>query len=216
MTRHIPHQSGYLGQSRHSPSGLAIVIGLHGAAIAFALLAKSGVIPIDKTGDIIDTFFVEPERPPEPLSEQRQPEPDRPPLQTSETRVQLADPDRILVNDAPFVPDRPIGPPDPTINPPPPAPVMVSARFTRSALAALQPRYPSILLRQDLEGSCTIRVRIAPDGRVTAAEPVDATHPAFCEATQHHALRRWRFEPATRDGVPIESWQQHIVEFRIS
>lgn len=93
---------------------------------------------------------------------------------------------------------------------------MVAARIHPSHRGALQPRYPNGLLRRELEGSCTIRVHIAANGRVIAAEPVRATHPAFCEATQRQALSRWRFEPATRDGVAVDSWQQHVVEFRIT
>lgn len=216
MTRHTPHQSTYLGQSRHSPSGLAIVIGLHAAAIAFALLAKSGVIPFDPTGETIRTYTVPTNPPPEPIerAEPVEPEVELPNTPTvTETVIDL--PRTPLTAIDPSLSPGTSFPPVPPL-PAVPDPIYEEAVFTRSALAALQPRYPSILLRQDLEGSCTIRVRIAPDGRVTAAEPVDATHPAFCEATQRHALRRWRFEPATRDGVPVESWQQHIVEFRIS
>ncbi|QLC25595.1 TonB family protein [Parasphingopyxis algicola] len=215
MTRHTSHQSGYLGQSRHSSSGLALVIGLHGAAIALALLAKSGVIPFDPTGEVIKTYTVPTNPPPEPIErvEPVEPEVELPNIPAAtETGIDLPR-TPVTVSDPPLssTPSPPATP-VPTV----PDPIYEEAVFTRSALAALQPRYPSNLLRQDLEGSCTIRVRIAPNGRVMAAEPVNATHPAFCEATQRHALRRWRFEPATRDGVPVESWQRHTVEFRIS
>jgi protein TonB len=47
-----------------------------------------------------------------------------------------------------------------------------------------------------------VRVTIAPDGRVTSVEQVSATSPAFFQATQRHALSRWRFKPATVDGRP--------------
>jgi protein TonB len=97
--------------------------------------------------------------------------------------------------------------------PPPPEPEFLQAQIHPSGL---QPSYPSRLLRQEVEGTCTVRVHIAANGRVDAAEPVRSTNPAFCEATTAHALRRWRFEPATRGGRPVDSWQQHTVVFQIN
>jgi len=209
-------QSSFLGQSRHSNSGLAIVIGLHGAALAIAFLMKSGVITIASPGEPPEVVNIIPPQDPDVLPPQ--PEIDTelvaPPVVTL-TPVPTS-PDRIGSIELPFIPPHPPLPPlQPTVETVP-EPVMVAARIHPSHRGALQPRYPSTPLRQELEGSCTIRVHIAANGRVIAAEPVRATHPAFCEATQRQALRRWRFQPATRDGVAVDSWQQHIVEFRIT
>lgn len=212
MTISDPRSSGYLNQSRRSPTGLAIVIGLHAAALGVAFLAKSGVVELDQGIGVIEvTNIPPPAPPPEPQSEVDDPvEP--PPIPTASPSPIPISPIRPT---APL-PQTPIVPfdPGPIVDPAPPEPVLRGAQFARGV--ALQPAYPSRLIRQELEGSCTIRVRIAPNGRVVEAIPVDATHPAFCEATERHALRRWRFEPATRDGVPVESWQQRIVQFRLS
>lgn len=212
MTRDKAEQSGFLSQSRHSSSGLAIVIGLHGVALAIAFLMKSGVIPTESIGSIIQTYEVRPVEPPDEIVL-----PPEAPQQLLTPPVTLTPVPLPPVRLTPITPPiLPPSPPLPPLQPIAPDPVLVEARVHSSHRGALQPRYPTTLLRQEVEGSCTIRVRIGTNGRVVAAEAVRATHPAFCEATQRQALRRWRFEPATRDGVPVESWQQHVVEFRIT
>ena len=60
-----------------------------------------------------------------------------------------------------------------------------------------------------------IRVLIGVDGRVKAAESVSATSDAFFEATRRQALSKWRFKPATRGGIPQESWKTMSVRFEI-
>jgi protein TonB len=62
-------------------------------------------------------------------------------------------------------------------------------------------------------GKVTVRVLIGTDGRVKQVEPVTATSDAFFRATRDQALRRWRFRPGTRDGVPQEAWRTMSVTF---
>ncbi len=210
MTTSDSRSSGYLGQSRRSPTGLAIVIGLHGAALAVALLAKTGMVQTYVNPDPPTVFNVPPNTPPpDPRTESVEPA-DPPPISAATPSPIPVPPFRTIVEPTEFpLPPLPTAP----IVDPIPAPEPVVRGAVLRSRSSAQPAYPSIMLRQELEGSCTIRVRIAPNGRVTEAIPMDATHPAFCAATERHALRRWRFEPATRDGVPVESWQQHIVQF---
>jgi protein TonB len=42
-----------------------------------------------------------------------------------------------------------------------------------------------------------------------------AASEALWRATERHALRHWRFEPATVDGVPVESRKRVTVHFRL-
>lgn len=80
---------------------------------------------------------------------------------------------------------------------------------------ALQPDYPPGLIRQDVEGTVTVRVLIGIDGRVKAVEPIRFDHPLLLRVTEQHALRKWRFLPATRDGAAVESWREMSVRFEI-
>jgi periplasmic protein TonB len=80
---------------------------------------------------------------------------------------------------------------------------------------ALQPEYPPGLIRQEVEGSVTLRVLVGTDGRVKMIEPVRFDDAELLKTTQAHALRKWRFLPATRDGAPVESWREMTVRFEI-
>ncbi|OHT17736.1 Gram-negative bacterial tonB protein [Sphingomonas haloaromaticamans] len=71
------------------------------------------------------------------------------------------------------------------------------------------------MARQEIEGVVVVRVLIGADGRVKAVEQVSTTDPAFFEATKRQALRAWRFRPATRDGVAVESWRTMRVKFEM-
>ena len=81
--------------------------------------------------------------------------------------------------------------------------------------AALQPKYPPGLIRQEVEGAVTVRVLVGSDGRVKAVEPVRFDDEGFLKVTREQALRKWRFLPATRDGTPFESWREMTVRFEI-
>ncbi|MCD2316475.1 energy transducer TonB [Sphingomonas sp. IC-11] len=98
---------------------------------------------------------------------------------------------------------------------PPAPPVMVEARVDPRYARDLQPTYPAGERRAEREGSATIRVTIGASGRVVAAECVSATSDAFCRATREHALAKWRFQPATRDGVPTEATREMTVRFEL-
>lgn len=96
-----------------------------------------------------------------------------------------------------------------------PDPVLIDARPDPRFLEDFQPGYPTNLQRLELEGRVTVRVKIGADGRVRAVQLVSATHEDFFKVTERQALRRWRFKPATRDGVAIESWREMTVHFRL-
>lgn len=100
--------------------------------------------------------------------------------------------------------------------PPPPLPPLMLAEQDPRFLRDFQPAYPTVELRAERDGIVKIRVLIGVDGRVKAAEPLSATSDAFAEATRRQALLKWRFKPATRGGVPQESWKTMSVRFEIN
>ncbi|MEI9850246.1 MAG: energy transducer TonB [Sphingomonas sp.] len=85
-------------------------------------------------------------------------------------------------------------------------------RFARD----FQPDYPPPEIRSGREGKVTVRVRIGTDGRVKEVQQVQATSAAFFEATRKQALAKWRFKPATRGGVPEESWRTMNLRFELT
>jgi periplasmic protein TonB len=206
------HSGGYLDArvNRNSPARLGLVIALHGAAITALMLAPPEVVRrIDwKPLDLIQIDEppppppdVIPEKPQQQLPKEQIDQPTREVSgNTGGSTFTLTPPD----TDGGFV--------EPPLTPIT-TPVRVDATFVRGA--EIQPPYPSALARQEIEGVVTVRVLIGTDGRIKAVEQVSATDPEFFEATKRQALRHWRFKPATSDGVPIESWREMTVRFRL-
>jgi periplasmic protein TonB len=94
-------------------------------------------------------------------------------------------------------------------------PVEIGARLNMRNPSDLQPSYPLDLVRLGVEGSVTVRVLVGTDGRVKAVEPIRVADQGFLKVTREQALRKWRFSPATRDGVAIESWREMTVRFQL-
>ncbi|HEX7871772.1 MAG TPA: TonB family protein [Sphingobium sp.] len=106
-----------------------------------------------------------------------------------------------------------IDPVKPTETPPP---IMIDAKPDARFAGVFQPAYPAAMLRLQVEGNVTVRITIGPDGRVLDVALVSAVDPAFFEATKRQALSRWRFTPATRDGVPVVTEKVMTVRFRLT
>lgn len=96
---------------------------------------------------------------------------------------------------------------------PPAAPVVVKASL--DSRAAFQPTFPPGRIRAEQSGMVRVRVTIGTDGRVKSVEKISATHDDFFEATKKQALSKWRFKPATRDGVPYETSMTFSVTFNL-
>lgn len=214
-------QAGFLEQKPRSPGSLAIVIALHGAAIAALMLAK---IQYDKAPTVITkTYEVKPDQPPPP--EKKKPVEQK---QQVKSRIDTVTPiiqPRVLsdvvilepksTEPAIFDPG-PIGPakvepqPEPA---PKPEPVRTEAQI--DSRSKLQPPYPAAEERAEVTGSVTVLVTIGTDGRVKDVQKVRAANDAFYRATEQQALRYWRFKPAMVDGKPVESRKTMTVHFRL-
>ncbi|GAB5482748.1 MAG: hypothetical protein Pars92KO_25050 [Parasphingorhabdus sp.] len=97
-----------------------------------------------------------------------------------------------------------------------PEPVIADAKLNNRFSAQFQPPYPSGLLRMGEEGMIAVRVLVGTDGRAKQIELIESPHKGFWTATKRHALKKWRFEPATKDGAPFESWITLKVQFQIN
>ncbi len=118
-----------------------------------------------------------------------------------------------ITSDPPADPGPPSG--GTTVLDPPRPPVMVGATVDPRYSDALQPPYPSSEIRAQTEGRLVARVLVGVDGRVKAIEILKTPSKGLSEATRRHALARWRFKPATRDGVPYEDWMTMTLNFRL-
>jgi TonB family protein len=77
----------------------------------------------------------------------------------------------------------------------------------------IDPGYPMELMRQNVEGTVTLRAVIHSDGKVGNIVVVNSSDERL-EALATTALSRWQFEPATRDGVPVDLDALVLIPFK--
>lgn len=211
--------------SRPVSAGAALLI--NGALVAGLMFAAPEIIKVNDD----DTLITEPVPldPPPPIEPDVQPNtkpvaktPTTPPVHQPHPHV-LPPPTGPVLGTTrdPVIPsnDRPTGPSGAggvVIDPPVPPPVLVDAAVDQRFAGAFQPDYPGLELRMETEGVVRVRVLIGIDGRIKAVEQMASPTAGLFEATRRHALNKWRFKPATRDGIPVESWKVMTVRFRIT
>lgn len=221
-------QGAFFEQKRMSPTSLAIVVALHGAAIGALLLAKGPVF--EKKSPVRTIVYQVPDITPPEVEPETRPEPRTQPQPQHRSPIEAPPPIVDIPSSGPqvqYVPLPPIadvtppgridlpGPPVAAQPEPVPEPVRVEARPDPRFAGDLQPPYPAAEERAGREGTVRIRVTIGADGRVKAAERVSATSDAFWRATERQALSRWRFRPATLDGRPVASEKVMTVHFQL-
>ena len=222
-------QGGFLEQKPRSPTGLVIVVAMHAVAITALALSKMDIPIIDRAGPLEVRNIPIPDEPP-PIPPEPRPQPKAEPQAKSvvtqpqrvvevpvEPRSDFSTSDRPV--DLSWTPARP-GPVDTLpADPPKPTPIPVPDPVRTEAVmltgSELLPPYPPSEERAEREGSVVVRVLIGPDGRVRAVEKVRSASEAFWRATERHALRNWRFKPATLDGRPVESRKTINVKFEL-
>lgn len=204
---------------RASPTTLGIVILLHGAVLGALVLAKMEMPP-KKIFTELDTYRV----PPEPIPDPNPPEVKKPApnqqIETVERIIQTPPPpqrEEIFTRSEPTpVEAEPIW--LASIDPPKREPVFTTPVRREARIdprSELKPLYPASEQRMGNEGVVTIRVLIGADGKVKGAEKLRATNDIFYQATVRHALRNWKFKPATLDGRPIESSKVMTLHFEL-
>lgn len=208
-------EAGFFEQKSGSPTGFALVVAAHVAALGALALAKGPEFIRELHPPLVITPIpINPDPPPV--------EPPRPrPQAEQESRMTVAPTPTPVVTSFPTVEPTPF-PPPPQSQPGPdryaearpelPPPVRREAELLGRDL---QPPYPNTEQRAQRGGVVRIRVTIGADGRVSAVERVSATSDAFWRATERQALSRWRFRPATVDGRPVETTKVITVTFRI-
>lgn len=213
--------------TRYVPStprsvGLGGSLAISGLLIAGLMSFVPNIIAKAPPGSI-ETYPVNDPPPPPPNRIEKKVEP-----KPQHANIYIPDP-LIVPRDAPTIQGTDVLPLDPpsrevlvdpgpaTIiaEPPLPLPPLIGAQQDPRFARDYQPEYPSTELRAQRDGKVSVRVLIGVDGRVKAIEQVSATSAAFFEATRRQALAKWRFKPATRGGVPQESWKTLSVRFEL-
>jgi periplasmic protein TonB len=198
-------QGGFYETGRMNPKAVAIVVLLHGAALAALIMAKGDIIDrIPRTKTVVD--FIDEKIPQEKLK----PLPPLPHPQTAQTRLDTPKPDIPIPTQGPTVSGPPIPwtppvPPGPValakIDPPvpPPAPRTVEPARAHANLSSYvsDADYPDAALRSEEQGATRFRLIVGTDGRVTGCTVVGSSgSSALDSATCRLMKSRARFTPA--------------------
>jgi len=208
---------GYNPPSRFRPGTLGLTLMTTGLFVSGLFFLNPKVIP--SLPSALKTIRILPDPPPPPP--QKQVEHKQVPQKVA-PYVPPTHPE-VIVPKAPditFAKEPPLGPPlgegtstGTVIEPARHDPVLVGANIDPRYANNFQPTYPPDQIREGNAGRVMVRVLIGTDGRVKDIEKLSAPSDSFWEATRRQALSKWRFKPATRDGVPYEAWKTMNVSF---
>lgn len=95
----------------------------------------------------------------------------------------------------------------------PSVPVMVDSHWYEarqldvqpSTVATIQPRYPPRAIRNGIEGSVKLKLRVDEFGVVREAEVEEGDPPGVFDESALEAFSKARFQPARRDGRPVRA-----------
>jgi protein TonB len=76
-----------------------------------------------------------------------------------------------------------------------------------------EPVYPFELRQKKIEGTVYVQFIVDQDGRVVEPRIEKSTHSAF-DKPALDAVRQWRFEPAVRDGRPVQAHLRVPIRFQ--
>jgi protein TonB len=214
----------YGQQDGLKPGSVMLALGMTALPIVGLVLSLEVRQILDPVTHLTAVPIAAPKPPPPP---DPQPKPPR--------EAKAAPDEKVFVPPLPQIPITPIDPvqttekltpPQPPMPPgtgdigtvvkPQPPSVFTDAGIDSRYANAFQPPYPASEIRAGNEGRVVVRVLIGTDGRVKQVERVSATNDAFFAAAERQALTKWRFRPATKDGVPIEQWKQMSLRFQLN
>ncbi len=205
-----------------NPGSLGVALAVNGVVIGALFFAAPHVLPFVPDTPLITYVPYTPPPPPEPappadplIRQQPRPAP-RPDAPIPQVPTQTDTGLTVVPDPIPYTP--PIGVEGTgtgtvAVDPPKLPPLFVQPGIDPRYAAEFQPSYPSEERRAEREGRVVVRVLVGIDGRVKQVERVSATTDAFYRATLDRALAKWRFKPATRDGVPVEAWRSMALTF---
>ncbi len=96
---------------------------------------------------------------------------------------------------------------------PAPAPVTETASSQPRLVSSPAPEYPAAALRAGLSGEVVLRIDVGADGRPDRIEVASSSRHRALDQAAIRAVRRWRFEPAMRDGVAVPGTVQQSIRF---
>lgn len=84
-----------------------------------------------------------------------------------------------------------------------------------AALDKPRPTYPPAAFRAGEEGTVVVRVDVDASGNPTSASVETSSRSRDLDRAAVEAVKKWRFEPAIKDGKPVASAANVPVEFKL-
>ncbi len=197
-------------------AGLSVVLALHGALFYSLWHYRILPPPTEAATLFVDLLTETPKA--EPPKPKREPEPPRPRPPRREKPVQPPPPQQLVAQAPVVLPSDPVAPPPPPprieapAEPEPPAPpprpagpVMLSGELAITCPDRTPPSYPSISRRLGEEGKVVLRVELDETGRVDRATVKTSSGHARIDEAALAVVRRWRCNPAIRDGAAVRA-----------
>jgi len=195
---------------------LTVVIGLH-ASILLAVLAAKTIAPqimeMPLVVDLLPAPQIEAEPQAKPLPVAK-PEPVRQkPLPTPKTPAPVLETtsSQAPAEQAPVAPPLPVEPTPPA----PAAPAVSQARFDADYLRNPPPPYPPLARRMGEEGKVILRVSVNPQGTADSVEVRTSSGSNRLDESALKTVRNWKFIPAKRGDVAIQSWVLVPIIFKL-
>jgi len=123
---------------------------------------------------------------------------------------------------APSQPEKPVAsappPPAQTTPPPPPAPEPAAPTGeTREATVVrrVPPDFPPDAFRKRIEGWVELEFTVGADGKVGEVTVSKAQPQRVFDKEAIRAMQQWTFQPAMKDGKPVESRLKRRMEFKM-
>ena len=77
-----------------------------------------------------------------------------------------------------------------------------------------RPNYPRELRKKGITGVVNLRFVVSSEGNVIDIEVIDSPHEALSQAAVQ-AVKKWKFEPGLKAGVPVAVRMVMPLEFRL-
>lgn len=74
--------------------------------------------------------------------------------------------------------------------------------------------YPAAAQKGGLEGTVTLSLQVSANGEISDVQITQSSgYPVLDNAAVRYAQLHWKFQPGTRNGVPVADWKRVIVAF---
>lgn len=210
VAAYVPSGGRYGEGRKNSFSGMALAIGVHLAAVP-VLLGLGYQASVHQEARLVAVNLTPPASPP-PAAQ-----PEKPQQQKLETKIipppiqlasQLTQPLVLAVADAPAQLQTAAitAPPAPTASPAPPAPPSIVSSDSLGArmVAGNPPRYPVESRRRKEQGTVELLLILGIDGAVESISVAKTSGFARLDDAALSAVRRWRWQPTSRNGAPVK------------